>query len=47
MCLQAENNLSTSQDVIGAYFNKLIFSGAMSSGESTVHHIHYIPERHW
>jgi hypothetical protein len=35
MCLYAEKELSTSQDVTGAYFNRGIFSGAMSSGGST------------
>jgi hypothetical protein len=31
----AEKDLSTSQDVTGAYFNKGIFSGTMSSEGST------------
>jgi hypothetical protein len=33
MCLWAENDLSTSQDVTRAYFNREIFSGAMPAGD--------------
>jgi hypothetical protein len=45
MYLWDEKDLSTSQDVAGAYSNEGTFSGAMSSGD--LHRLDEVPDRRW